>query len=213
MKSKKSKNKRTAQKTKKVSRRTAARKPAPKAKPRRTSVRRPAAAVKKPASAKAKALTRIEDYLTDHKVRYEFIRHRKAYTAQELAAVEHVSGKQHVKVVVVAVGGKHVLAALPASSRIDFKKLGQVLGKSVSLAKETVLKSLFPDCDVGAMPPLGSLYRLPVYVDKSLVQNESIVFQAGTHTDAIKVGYANFANLESPKVADFIQLTQIPPAS
>ena len=197
----KAKRKGISTKSKKVVRKKVARKPAAK-QPARKAV-----ATKAPAR-KGKALSRIEDYLLEHKIRYTLIRHAKAYTAQEIAAAEHVSGKQHVKVVIVAAKGQHVLAVLPAAARVDFKKLGKLVGKSVSLAKEDVLKTLFPDCDIGAMPPLASLYNLPMFVDKSLAQNQEIVFQGGTHTDAIKVAYADFAKLETPSLGEFAQYGQ-----
>ncbi len=154
---------------------------------------------------KGKALSHIEDYLTDRKVRYELIRHPKAYTAQEVAAAEHISGKKHVKVVVAQTGATFVLAALPAAARVDFKKLSAVVGKSCSLAKEAALKTLFPDCELGALPPFGSLYNLPLFADKLLAQNTEIAFAAGTYTDSLKISYADFVKLESPKLADFAQ--------
>lgn len=187
-----------------------ARKPARKAVVKKLRVRKTRLTPRKPApkpaaqhARKGGALSRIEEYLASQKVRYQLIRHPKAYTAQEIAAAEHISGKQHVKVVVVEAQGQHFLAALPATARVDFKKLGAAIGRSVCLSKESALQTLFPDCDVGAMPPLGSLYHLPVFVDKALAEQPEIVIQAGTHTDAIKLAYADFVRLESPKVADF----------
>jgi len=95
------------------------------------------------------------------------------------------------------------MTALPADHQIDLKKLKKILGKAVSLDKEAEFKSLFPDCALGAMPPFGNLYGVPTYVDKSLSEEEFIVFEAGTHTDAIKLSYRDYEKVVKPQVADF----------
>ena len=95
------------------------------------------------------------------------------------------------------------MTVLPADHQIDLKKLKKILGKVVSLDKEAEFKSLFPDCAVGAMPPFGNLYGVPTYVDKSLSQEEYIVFEAGTHTDAIKLSYRDYETIAKPRVEDF----------
>lgn len=147
--------------------------------------------------------SRLIEFLNAGKVRYEVIHHPEAFTAQELAAIEHVKGKNHAKVVVVKAGDEKLLAVLPADHRVDLEKLDAVVGKKTALATEAEFKDLFPDCAVGKMPPFGNLYGLPTYVDRSLTEDVFIVFEAGTHTDAIKMSYADYERLAQPKVADF----------
>jgi Ala-tRNA(Pro) deacylase len=102
---------------------------------------------------------------------------------------------------------------LPASYRIDLMHVGAVIGaRSVYLAGEGELAVTFPDCEVGAMPPFGNLYNLPVYVDRSLAEDETIVVQAGTHTDTISLKYADFARLVKPTVVEFAHHAQDIPA-
>ena len=146
---------------------------------------------------------RLVDCLNESKVDYEILHHPEAVTAQRIAQAEHVKGRRHAKVVMVKSGEQHFMTALPADHQIDLKKLRKILGKAVSLEKEAEFKSIFPDCAVGAMPPLGNLYGVPTYVDKSLSQEEYIVFEAGTHTDAIKLSYRDYEKVVKPQVADF----------
>lgn len=143
------------------------------------------------------------DCLKENKVDYEILHHPEAVTAQRIAQAEHVKGRRHAKVVMVKSGDEHLMTALPADHQIDLKKLRKILGKAVSLDTEGEFKFLFPDCAVGAMPPLGNLYGVPTYVDKSLSQEEYIVFEAGTHTDAIKLSYRDYEKVVKPQVADF----------
>ncbi|MBI3286871.1 MAG: YbaK/EbsC family protein, partial [Chloroflexi bacterium] len=127
-----------------------------------------------------------------------------AYTAQEVAAAQHVPGKQVAKVVMVKAGKQLMMAVLPAPYRVDLKKLASALGaKSARLAREEEFEGIFPDCEVGAMPPFGNLYQLPVYVDASLTEDVEIVFQTGTHSDTMKIRYADYQRLAQPKVAEY----------
>jgi Ala-tRNA(Pro) deacylase len=144
----------------------------------------------------------LTEFLNRGKVRYEVIHHPQAFTAQELAAIEHVKGKNHAKVVIVKAGDQKVMVVLPADRRVDLAKLDKLLGQRTMLATEAEFKALFPDCAVGTMPPFGQLYGLPVYVDRSLTDATFIVFEAGTHTDAIRLSYADYARLAQPQVAD-----------
>src|SRR5437867_4749684 len=142
------------------------------------------------------------DCLNQNKVRYEILHHPEAVTAQRVAQVEHVKGRHHAKVVIVESGEQHLMTVLPADHQIDLEKVGKAIGKAVSLAKEDDFKSLFPDCAVRAMPPFGNLYSLPTYVDKRLAQEDYIVFEAGTHTDAIKLSYRDYEKIVNPQVED-----------
>ena len=142
------------------------------------------------------------DCLNESKVRYEILHHPEAVTAQRIAQAEHVKGRHHAKVVMVKSGGQHLMTVLPADHQIDLEKVAKAIGKRASLDTEAEFKSLFPDCAVGAMPPFGYLYGVPTYVDKSLSQEDYIVFEAGTHTDAIKLSYRDYEKIVEPRVAD-----------
>jgi Ala-tRNA(Pro) deacylase len=142
------------------------------------------------------------DCLNENKVRYEILHHPEAVTAQRIAQAEHVKGRHHAKVVVVKSGEQHLITVLPADHQIDLKKIGKATGKAASLAEEHDFKSLFPDCAVGAMPPFGNLYGLPTFVDKRLAAQDYIVFEAGTHTDAIKLSYRDYEKIVKPRVEE-----------
>ena len=145
----------------------------------------------------------ILKYLRDQGVKFEAHKHAPAYTAQEVAAEEHVSGDLIAKAVVVWSDGKYAICALPASHKLDMEKVAGVLkAKSVRLANESEMAKLFPDMEVGAEPPLGQLWNLPTLVDEHLAADEEIVFQAGTHRDAVRMRYADYASLTDPMVAD-----------
>ena len=142
------------------------------------------------------------DCLNENKVRYEVLHHPEAVTAQRIAQAEHVKGRHHAKVVMVKSGEQHLMTVLPADHQIDLEKVEKAIGKTASLDREEEFKSLFPDCAIGAMPPFGNLYGLPTYVDKHLAQEEYIVFEAGTHTDAIKLSYRDYEKIVKPQVED-----------
>lgn len=149
-------------------------------------------------------LTRVKEYLDKEKVPYDHHIHRTAYTAQEVAAEEHIPGKMMAKAVILKVEGRTAMAVLPASARVDLAVLQAALGvKEARLATEFEFTGLFPDCDVGAMPPFGNLYGVPVYVEESLTRDEEILFNAGTHQDTIRMKYADFARLVEPRVISF----------
>lgn len=141
---------------------------------------------------------RLIDFLNQHKVRYEIVHHPLAYTAQELAAIEGVPGREHAKVIVVKLPAGLALAVLPADRRIDLGRLG-----ATGLAGEAEFREVFPDCELGTMPPFGLLYGVTTYVDRSLGENTRIVFEAGTHSDAIKMSYADYERIAQPTLADF----------
>jgi Ala-tRNA(Pro) deacylase len=151
-------------------------------------------------------LQRLKDYLDQHQVHYDVLTHPEAHTAPQTAQALHVPGKEVAKVIIVKVDGRFVMTVLPATWKVDIKRLKEVFGTShVRLATEEEFTGLFPDCQVGAMPPFGNLYGLEVYVDQSLTEDDAIVFQAGTHVDAVKMKYRDFARLAQPQVAEFHQ--------
>jgi Ala-tRNA(Pro) deacylase len=144
----------------------------------------------------------LVDCLNENKAQYEVLHHPEAVTAQRIAQAEHVKGRHHAKVVILKSGEQYLMAVLPADHQIDLEKVGKVMGKTASLAKEREFKSLFPDCAIGAMPPFGNLYGLPTYVDKHLAEQDYIVFEAGTHTDAIKMSYRDYEKIVKPEVKE-----------
>lgn len=149
---------------------------------------------------------RLEAYLRENGVPYQSQHHARAITAQEVAATEHVPGRMFAKTVIVlpADEANMVMLVLPAPYHVNPLKAAEALGANdVHLAGEERFADAFPDCDVGAMPPFGNLYDVPVYTDITLVEDETIVFRAGTHTDTMSVSYADFEKLVRPTVADF----------
>ena len=144
---------------------------------------------------------RLEQYLRENGVPFEVMTHRRAYTMPEVAAALHVRGKQVAKSVMVKADGRMVLLVIPAPYRLNLAKVRALLGaKKASLAKEEDFADLFPDCATGAMPPFGNLYGVPVYVDRVLAEEGSLVFRAGTHRHSMKVASADFARLVQPTV-------------
>ncbi len=146
----------------------------------------------------------FSSYLDEHHLPYERIHHHRDYTAQETAADTHTKGRDFAKTVVLWVDNKFCMAVIPATCAIDLSKVAQFLGVSeVKLASEDEIKSLCPNCEVGAMPPFGELYGLPVYISHLLTYDHLITFKAGTHEDVIRMPYRDFDEMVKPKVFDF----------
>ena len=145
---------------------------------------------------------RLIECLEENKTRYQILQHPEAVSAQRIAQAEHVKGRHHAKVVIVKAGDAHLMMVLPADHHIDLEKIEKAIGKPVSLGKEPEFKSLFPDCAIGAMPPFGNLYGLATYVDRDLAEQDYIVFEAGTHTDASKMSYHDYEKVVKPTVSD-----------
>lgn len=146
----------------------------------------------------------VQSYLDEMGVAYRLSHHPVAYTAQDLASVEHLPGRQVVKAVVVKADGRFVMCALPASYRIDLDALRQQLSaQDVTLADEQKLGELFPDCELGAEPPIGRLYDLPTIMDESLTADARVTFQAGTHRDAITMTLTEYRRVAQPEMAYF----------
>lgn len=145
----------------------------------------------------------VRKYLTDSGVDFELIRHEQAFTAQEVAAVEHVSGHLFAKTVVVKGGGAFHLLVLPASRHVDMAKAGALAGAELEMASEDEMKQIFADCDIGAEPPFGSQYDVRTFVDPSLADVDYIVFRAGTHEQTVKMKCDDYLALEKPTVGSF----------
>lgn len=147
---------------------------------------------------------RLKEYLNTHQIKYVSIQHSPAYTAQEVAASAHVSGRDFAKTVIVKIEEAPVMVVLPANRKVVLADLREILGADKArFATEEEFQKLFPDCEIGAMPPFGNLYGIEVCVAPSLAQETEIAFNAGTHTEIIKMAYRDFAQLVKPKVANF----------
>ncbi|HUU45235.1 MAG TPA: YbaK/EbsC family protein [Acidobacteriota bacterium] len=147
---------------------------------------------------------KLKEFLDSQNVKYVTMSHSSAFTAQEIAASAHVPGKELAKTVIVKIDGKMAMAVLPASYRVDFNLLREVTSaKKIELASETEFTDTFPGCDIGAMPPFGNLYGLDVFVAESLAEDEEITFNAGTHTELVRLRYETFASLVKPTVVKF----------
>jgi Ala-tRNA(Pro) deacylase len=151
-------------------------------------------------------LDNVIDYLKHNNVQYEVIEHAPAFSAHEVAVVSHVPEKDLAKTLIVNADGKYYMVVMPADHRLDDHLLqGMLKSKHVQLASEEDLQQIFPDCEVGAMPPFGNLYALPVYADKSLADDNVIVFNACSHTRSIRLKMYDFLRLVKPVVAEFSQ--------
>jgi Ala-tRNA(Pro) deacylase len=146
---------------------------------------------------------RLAEYFLENSVVHQLLHHPLAYTARGVAASEHIPALHIAKVVIVIADAQTVMVVLPGSHELDPGRLATALdAREARLATEVEFAPMFPDCEVGAMPPFGNLYRMPVYVDRSLTEDADIVFQAGTHTDTLRIAFADFVRLVNPTVID-----------
>ncbi len=146
----------------------------------------------------------IEEFLEQQRIPFSTFAHRPAFTAQEEAAASHVHGWNWAKTVVCMADGQPILAVLPAPYVIDFEQLRRVAGATVvRLASEKEMAALYPDCELGAMPPLGPMYHQRVFMDRRLADRAELVFDAGRHTKAIRMQYSDFVEVAQPVVAAF----------
>jgi Ala-tRNA(Pro) deacylase len=145
---------------------------------------------------------KLKSFLDEKRAKYVSIKHSLAYTAQEIAASAHIHGKELAKTVIVRLDGKTAMAVLPASRRIDMEMLrAAAKAKSAELASEQEFRDLFPGCSLGAMPPFGNLYGMDVFCDSALAADAEIAFNAGSHTELIRMAFKNFAELAKPVLA------------
>jgi Ala-tRNA(Pro) deacylase len=144
---------------------------------------------------------RLNNLLDQNNVHYTLISHSNTYTAAATGAIAHIPGKEIAKTVMVRIGGQPAMAVIPGSRHLELKALKNALGaKEVQLMTEQEFASAFPDCEIGAMPPFGVLYDLPVYVDERLSQEAEIVFNAGSHGELVRLAYSDFKRLQNPKL-------------
>jgi Ala-tRNA(Pro) deacylase len=151
-------------------------------------------------------LSKLREFLDSHNIRYVIFSHSIAYTAQGIAALTHISGRELAKTVIVRIDGDMAMAVVPASRHVDLRLLKRAVGaQGVEMASEDEFKGRFPDCESGAMPPFGNLYGMDVYVDQSLASNEQITFNAGTHRELMRMDWADLARLVNPRI---VQITE-----
>lgn len=147
---------------------------------------------------------KLKEFLDSHKVKYISMTHSPAFTSQEIAAAAHVSGKQLAKTVIIKADGRLAMVVVPANDQVNFAKLKEATGSSgVDLASESEFKDKFAGCEVGAMPPFGNLYDMPVFVSNQLSQQDHIVFNAGSHSELMQLTFQDFERLVKPKVVAF----------
>ncbi len=146
----------------------------------------------------------LQDYLDSMGIAYRLSSHGTAYTSQDLAAQEHVTGKKVIKPVLISVDGKPCLCAIPANYRVDLMRVREQLhAHTVELLEEAQLQKLFPDCEIGAEPPVGKIYGLPTLMDTSLLSDDQVTFQAGNHTTSITLSMRDYQRLVEPQISDF----------
>lgn len=151
---------------------------------------------------------RLKQYLDERCVKYMTLSHSPAYTAQEIAAATHVHGKEVIKTVIVKLDGTFVMAVLPAPYVVNLGALARGAGSETAvLASESEFRDLFPECEVGGMPPFGNLWNIPVYLDPIVSEAEHVTFNAGNHTEAIVLAVPDFLRLVEPKVVRFAERT------
>ena len=144
---------------------------------------------------------RLKKFLDDQRIKYTTVTHSAAFTAQEIAHAAHISGRDIAKTVIAKIDGKMSMLVLPASDQVVFDFLKEAVGADeVELATEREFQNLFPECELGAMPPFGNLFDMDVYVSESLTLDDEIAFNAGSHTELIRMEYEDFQRLVRPRV-------------
>lgn len=147
---------------------------------------------------------KLKEFLDSHKVKYVSLTHSPAFTSQEIAAAAHISGKQLAKTVIVKTDGHLAMVVLAANDQINFAKLREAIGSTdLDLASESEFKDKFAGCEVGAMPPFGNLYEMPVFITSELTKQDHILFNAGSHSELMQLTFQDFERLVKPKVVGF----------
>src|SRR5687768_11489963 len=146
----------------------------------------------------------VQDYLDQMGVNYRLSRHDTTFTAQDLAAAEHIPGRKVIKPVIIKADGQFVMCALPASHRVDLDTLrDQLQADDIQLADEGEMARIFCECELGAEPPIGKMFGMPTFMDESLFADDRVTFQAGTHQDAVTMTLADYRKVAQPEVAYF----------
>jgi Ala-tRNA(Pro) deacylase len=147
---------------------------------------------------------KLKEFLDREKIKYVSIVHSPAYTAQEVAASAHITGRELAKTVIVELDGVEAMAVLPANRKIVLQDLRELTGSDrVKFASEEEFTKRFPGCETGAMPPFGNLYGMEVYLAEALTENREMAFNAGSHTEVIRMDFSDFERLVRPKILSF----------
>ncbi|NIA14957.1 MAG: deacylase [Nitrospiraceae bacterium] len=147
---------------------------------------------------------KLKDFLDNHHVRYTSIMHPQTFTAQKTAQVTHIKGREMAKTIIVKTDGRLCMVVLPADRHVSLSKLKAATGAhAIELASEDTFRSLFPECEVGAMPPFGNLYGMEVFEEQELTRDSEIAFNAGSHTEVIRMAYKDYERLVQPTAGDF----------
>lgn len=145
------------------------------------------------------AMRKLKEYLDKNHIKYFIIGHSPAFTAQQVAESAHIPGMEMAKTVIVKLDGELAMIVLPASMKVDLYAIKDITGAGkVELASEHEFKDKFPDCELGAMPPFGNLFGMKVYADHHLSADKEIAFNAGSHSELIKLAYKDFERLVHP---------------
>ena len=149
-------------------------------------------------------IDKLEQYFAEKRIYYEIQEHRTAFTIQEVAALLHEKGIHVAKVFIARADGRNVMLVLPSIYNVDLDRARALIGaQEVRRAKEVEFAHLFPDCDVGAMPPFGNFYNIPVYVDQTLALQPFVVFQAGSHRETMKIATSDYLRIVEPTIGEF----------
>jgi len=147
---------------------------------------------------------KIRKYLDENDVHYEIIDHRVEYTAQRVAESIHIHGQEVAKTVIIKVDGELHMAVVSSSQMVDISFLQKIFGtKEIVLADEKDFEDIFPDCEVGAMPPFGNLYKMKMFISEKLSTQQEFVFNAGSHGNLIKIRYYDYERLIHPMIVNF----------
>jgi len=147
--------------------------------------------------------SKLQAFLDEHDVRYDTIHHPQSFTAQEIAASAHIPGRELAKTVMVKLDGRLAMAVVPAPDQVSLMRLKEMTGAhTVALAAEEDFRDLFVSCETGAMPPFGNLWDVPVFVDRKLEEDESIAFNGGSHTELVRLAWADYRRLVEPEVGE-----------
>jgi Ala-tRNA(Pro) deacylase len=152
---------------------------------------------------------KFKAFMQENSLPYEVITHPQAFTAQQVAHAIHESGKVLAKTVILEVDDKNVMCVVPAHHKVKISWVKDLLSaKHIRLTEESKMETLFPDCEIGAMPPIGPLYGMQVIISTELSTQPEIIFNAGTHRHCVKMHYADFEKAVNPMVAEISDLAE-----
>lgn len=159
-------------------------------------------------------LPKLKEFLDSENVKYVVISHSPAYTSAEIAELSHIPGRELAKTVMVKVDGVLAMTVVSSSQHVDLSLVKDVtFAKAVDLATEDEFKRSFPDCEVGAMPPFGNLYGMPVFADERLAGNKEIAFNAGSHRELVRIAWKDYERLVQPRLLRIAAARRAPEAA